>query len=282
MLPMIGSRPTASSQSRNQFGPEERDFEMATSTTPTTPTPTRVEDVALGRFHRPEVGASFPGLVLIHDVWGLSDHSLALAKDFAAEGFGVLEIDLYRALDSGPPTEDPGAFIRSLSDPAVLADLELGAAWLAGQPVCHDRKIGVVGVCMGGTYALLAASLSDRFSAAAPFYGILSYETGMLAGPTGRDWQKKPHSPIELGGRLRMPLRASFGCEDEFVPGSDVDLLEAALATSGTRYTLDRYTGAGHAFLNRTREAAYRAEASEKAWARVIPFLQRELQAELS
>ncbi len=237
---------------------------------------TRVEDGVLGRFHRPQAGDSFPGLVLIHDVWGLSDHSLALAKDLAAEGFCVLEIDLYRELD-GPPVEDPGAFIRSLSDPEIVADLELGADWLTDQPACRDRKIGVVGVCMGGTFTLLAAALSDRFSAAAPFYGILSYETGMLAEPAGRDWQKKPHSPIELGGRLRMPLRASFGCDDEFVPGADVDLLEAALATSGARFTIDRYEGAGHAFLNRTRQPAYRAEASERAWARVIPFLQAEL-----
>jgi len=237
---------------------------------------TRFEDGVLGRFHRPEAGDSFPGLVLIHDVWGLSDHSQALATDFAAEGFCVLEIDLYRELD-GPPTEDPGAFIRSLSDPKVISDLESGADWLMDQASCRDRKIGVVGVCMGGTFSLLAASLSDRFSAAAAFYGILSYEAGMLAEPAGRNWQKKPHSPIELGSRLRMPLRASFGCDDEFVPDADVDLLEAALATSGERYTIDRYAGAGHAFLNRTREAAYRAEASQKAWTRVIPFLQAEL-----
>jgi carboxymethylenebutenolidase len=239
-------------------------------------TGTSLEDVVLGRFHQPEEGDSFPGLVLIHDVWGLSDHSLALATDLSAEGFCVLEIDLYREL-GGPPTGDPGAFIRSLSDPEVISDLELGADWLADQPACCDRKIGVVGVCMGGTFALLAASLSDRFSAAAPFYGILSYETGMLSEPAGRDWRKKPHSPIELGGRLRMPLRASFGCDDEFVPGTDVDLLEVALATSGARYTIDRYEGAGHAFLNRTRESAYQAETSEIAWARVIPFLQAEL-----
>jgi carboxymethylenebutenolidase len=238
----------------------------------------RVDDVGLGRFHRPDPDeeGSYPGLVLIHDVWGLSPHSRALGEDFAAEGFGVLEINLYRALD-GPPTEDPGAFIRSLSDPDVLSDLELGADWLANQPICHDRKIGVVGVCMGGTFAFLAASQSDRFSAAAPFYGILSYESGMLAEPSGRNHERKPHSPIESGGRLRMPLRASFGCDDEFVPSADVDALEAALATSGMAFTIDRYNGAGHAFLNKTRPPAFRAEASEQAWARVIAFFQAEL-----
>lgn len=234
------------------------------------------ENVTLGRAHRPRSGGSFPGLVLIHDVWGLSEHSRQLATDLAAEGFSVLEIDLYRD-GAGPPTEDPGAFIRSLSDLSVLADLEAGAKWLMSQPSGRDRKVGVVGVCMGGTFALLAAATSDHFSAAAPFYGILSYETGMLAEPTGRDRDKKPHSPLEIADRSRMPLRASFGLEDEFVPNQDVDLLEVALAKSGQRFTIDRYARAGHAFLNRTREPAYRAEASETAWARVIPFLREEL-----
>ena len=239
--------------------------------------PIVTEEAAPGRFHRPQTGESFPGLVLIHDVWGLTDHSLSLARDLASEAFAVLEIDLYG--DRGGPSigENPGAFIRSLPDPRVLSDLDAGADWLAERSVCRGRKIGVVGVCMGGTFSLLAACLSDRFSAAAPFYGILSYETGMLGAPEGRDRQKKPHSPIEVADRLRMPLRASFGVEDEFVPGSDVDALEAALAKSGERFAVDRYEGAGHAFLNRTREEAYRADASEKAWARVIPFLHAEL-----
>ena len=238
--------------------------------------PIQSEEVDPGRFHHPERAGSLPGLVFVHDVWGLGPHSFDLSRDLASEGFAVLEVDLYRDL-AGPPTGHPGAFIRSLSDPRVLSDLEAGAEWLAGQSICRGRKIGIVGVCMGGTYALLAACLSDRFSAAAPFYGILSYETGMLADPEGRDREKKPHSPIEVAGRLRVPLRASFGLEDEFVPVSDVDALEAALAGAGPRFFVDRHAGAGHAFLNKTRPDAYRREASEQAWKRVIPFLHAEL-----
>ncbi len=82
---------------------------------------------------------------------------------------------------AGPTTDDPGAFLRSISEPSVLSDLDLGADWLTSQSWGHKRKVGVVGVCMGGTFTLLAASTSDRFSAAAPFYGILSYDRGMLA-----------------------------------------------------------------------------------------------------
>lgn len=238
--------------------------------------PTRFEDGPLGRFHRPEAGDSYPALVLVHDVWGPSEHSLALAKDLAAEGFGVLEIDLYRERGDFE-IDDPGTQIRSLSDPEILRDLERGADWITARPDCEGRKCGVLGVCMGGTYTLLAACLSDRFAAAAPFYGMLSYEHGMLLGPTGRDHEKKPLSPIEAAARLRTPLLASFGREDAFVPEADVDALEAALGRSGTAFEIDRYAGAGHAFLNRTRPDAYREDASRRAWARVIPFLHREL-----
>jgi carboxymethylenebutenolidase len=234
--------------------------------------------VALGRFHRPDAGDSFPGLVLVHDVWGLSDHSRALASELAAAGFGVLEIDLYRER-GGAPSEDPGGFIRSLSDSAILADLDRGADWLASQKCCRARKLGVVGVCMGGTFTILAACQSDRFSAAAPFYGILSYDAGLLASPEGRDREKKPRSPIEAAPSLRMPILASFGEEDEFVPRRDVDALEAGLVPSHQRVVVDRYPGAGHAFLNRTRAQAYRPEAAARAWERVTAFLHAELDA---
>jgi carboxymethylenebutenolidase len=243
--------------------------------------PTRSQEVELGRFHEPgdEAGASLPALVAIHDVWGPSEHSRALAADLAAEGFGVLEIDLYRALGE-VEIDDPGRFIRGLSDAEVLADLEAGARWLGQQPRCRGRKVGIVGVCMGGTFTLLAACLCEGFAAAAPFYGILSYEHGMLHDPEGRDRKKKPHSPLEVAERLRVPLLASFGEEDGFVPLDDVAELESALARSGQSFAVDRYAGAGHAFLNRTREEAYRPEASAAAWARIVPFLRGALDAE--
>jgi len=235
-------------------------------------------EVNLGGFHEPsgEAGSSIPGLVLIHDVWGRTEHSRALAGDLAAEGFCVLEIDLYRELR---PVEidDPGRFSRGLSGRRVMADLEAGAEWLGEQPRCRLRKVGVVGVCMGGSFALLAACLSNRFAAAAPFYGILSYDHGMLFDPEGRDLEKKPHAPLEVADRLGMPLLASFGSEDPLVSLEDVDALESALAGSGQEFRVDRYEGAGHAFLNRTREEAYHPEASAAAWSRLVPFLRGSL-----
>mgnify|MGYP005839952131 CR=1 FL=1 len=239
---------------------------------------TSSREVALGALHEPDAGAgaSLPGVVLVHDVWGRSAHSHALASELAAAGFVVLEIDLYREL--GPvEIDDPGRFIRGLSDPQVLADLDAGGRWLEQQERSRGRKVGVVGVCMGGSYALLAACLSEVFSAAAPFYAILSYDHGMLADPTGRDLTRKPHAPLEVAERLRMPLLAAFGAEDPIVPQADVDALEVALERSGTRFRIDRHAGAGHAFLNHTRPDAYRPEAAAEAWPRLVSFFRETL-----
>ena len=234
---------------------------------------TTSEDVGMGRFHRPAEGDGLPGLVLVHDVWGLSEHSRALATDWAREGFGVLEIDLYRRHDR-VEIEDVGAWIRGLSDPEIVADLEAGAHWLAQESVaCRGQSVGITGVCMGGLYTLLAACQSDRFAAAAPFYGMLSYDEGLLAADEGRDRERKPVSPIEASEALRCPTIASFGREDGFVPETDVDALAAGFARSGTRFEIDRYEGAGHAFLNRTRPEAYSETASATAWSRVVPFM---------
>ncbi len=237
---------------------------------------TSEREIAFGRLHQPVGVDSCPGVVLVHDVWGKSEHSRALGRLLANAGFAAVEIDLYRAL-ANPRVEDAGERIRSLHDGDVLADLDAAAAWLADEAICRGRRIGVMGVCMGGTYSLLAACGSRRFSASAPFYGVLSYDRGMFIGPEGRDRVRKPASPIELAPRLCMPLLASFGCEDGFVPESDVDLLEAGLAQSGSSYRVDRYAGAGHAFLNETRPEAYRPELAALALARSVDFLHAKL-----
>ena len=237
------------------------------------PRETKSEVAPFGRFHRPSDAEVLPGLVLVHDVWGPSEHSHDLAIDWAREGFGVLEIDLYRALGD-VAIEDVGAWIRRLSDPDVIADLEAAADWLSNDSAsCRGRRVGITGVCMGGMFTLLAACHSERFAAAAPFYGMLSYEEGLLADESGRDPLRKPASPIECAERLRCPTRASFGREDGFIPDAHVDALEAAFTRSGQYFEVDRYEGAGHAFLNRTRAEAYREQASTAAWARVVPFL---------
>jgi len=234
----------------------------------------KTDDVELGFLATPDTGAS-PGVVMIHDVWGLSAHTRDLATRLAGEGFAVLAIDLYRR-EAGPKIEDPGAWMRALSDPQVLADLGAAARDLAAHPETNGR-VGVVGFCMGGMYALMACCADLGFAAGVPFYGLLSHAHGILHAPVGLDPVRKPREPLAMAGELRCPLLAFFGEDDAFVPLDDVRALERALRHAPAESEIAIVAGAGHAFMNDTRPDAYRPEAAAAAWRRMVDFLRERL-----
>ncbi len=235
----------------------------------------QTRDVELGHLVQPDTGPN-PGVVMIHDVWGLSDHTRDMAGRLAAEGFAVLALDLYRR-EAEVAIQDPGAWMRALSDPQILADVQAGVEFLVRDPACSDRRVGVTGFCMGGSYALMAACCVRGLSAAVPFYGLLSHEHGLLHAEGGLDPALKPRSPLDCAPDLRCPLLAFFGDQDEFVPLDDVRELERRLSKTSEPAEVVIFEGAGHAFMNDTRPAAFRPEAARHAWSRMLEFLGRQL-----
>ena len=224
-------------------------------------------------------GAAQPGVVVIHDVWGLSDHYRDLARRLAADGFAALAVDLYRRTPE-PKISDPGAWIRALSDPQVLADVQAGVDALAAHASVAGRRVGVAGFCMGGTYTIHAAASCRGVSAAVPFYGMLSHEHGLLAAPPGEafDPARKPRSPLDAAGAVRCPLLGCFGADDPYVPADDVRRFDELLDASGQPHEVILYAGAGHAFVNDTRAEMYRPDAARDAWSRMLAFLRRHLE----
>jgi len=209
-----------------------------------------------------------PGVVVIPDVWGLSDHTRDIAGRLAGEGFAALALDVYRKTGR-PSLDDPAAalaWIRELSDPLVLETVQEGIDALAAHAAVAGRKVGAIGFCMGGQYAWLAACTCRGLSAVAPCYGMLRYAPGL-------DPTKKPRSPLDAVAELRCPALGLYGEEDAIIPNADVDELEVRLAQQRQPFEIVRYAGAGHAFLNDTRPALYRPEAAADAWRRLVAFL---------
>ncbi|MGI9592599.1 MAG: dienelactone hydrolase family protein [Myxococcota bacterium] len=233
------------------------------------------EDVELGYLAYASDGP-LPGVVMIHDVWGLSEHPRDLARRLAGEGFSVLAVDLYRR-EAEVKIEDPGAWMRALSDPQVLSDVQAAQEFLAQHPSAAKRRIGVTGFCMGGSYAILAAASCTGLSASVAFYGLLSHEHGLLHGESGPDPALKPRQPLDAVADLSCPLQAVYGDQDEFVPMSDVEDLKKRLVEAPQHGEVKLYAGCGHAFLNDTREAAYRAQQAEDAWIEMVAFFRQHL-----
>jgi carboxymethylenebutenolidase len=226
----------------------------------------------------PDLGPH-PGVLMIHDVWGLKDHTRDMATRLAREGFHVLAIDLYRDF-ANKEIEEPGPWIRGLSDPEILADIRAGVSFLSAHPSSAGLRTGVLGFCMGGMYAVLAGcDPAGTASAVVPFYGLLSHTGGLLEQDGGLDPANKPVEPIEAGRNLQCPMLAFFGEDDPYVSMADIDRLEATTGVSGQSAECVRYAGAGHAFMNDTYPDAYRAGAAKDAWGKTHAFLRRVLSA---
>jgi carboxymethylenebutenolidase len=218
----------------------------------------------------PRGGAALPGLVIVPDVRGLTDHYRDVARRFAAEGFFALAVDLYSR--EGPPDlpdmQSVFAWIRALPDPRVVSDLGAAVRYLAGRAEVRADRVGITGFCMGGQYTIMAACSVPGLAAAVSWYGMLRYD---------EHDERKPVSPLELAPKLACPYLGLFGAEDAIIPQADVDELRAILTREGKTFEIKSYAGAGHAFFNDTRPDAYRPDAAADAFPRAVKFLHAHL-----
>ena len=213
----------------------------------------------------PAEGGPFPGLVLIHDVRGVSEHCRDVTRRFAAQGFFTYAVDLY-AREGTPDLPDMEAVARwigALPDRRILADIEGAVEFLAAHGDVRADAIGITGFCMGGQYTMMAACTVPRLAACVSWYGMLRY---------AEINETKPASPLQLAPRLVCPYLGLFGEEDALIPRVDVDELRSILTREGKTFVITTYPGAGHAFFNDTRPDAYRSETAADAWSRAIEF----------
>ena len=230
-------------------------------------------DTIAGELALPETSAPVPGVVIVHDVWGLSDVYRRVAKRLASAGFAALAVDLYaRGEQPGSPADMPAVmrFMHALPDRRVLADLQAAVDWLRARPEVRGRAVGLTGFCMGGKYAFLAASHCRDLAAVVPWYG-------MLRAPS-LDAENPEHA-LDALERARCPVLALFGAEDALIPQSDVDELRRRALARGLPIEIVVYPGAGHAFANESRPDVYREAAANDGWRRALEFLAKHLGA---
>ncbi len=218
-----------------------------------------VDGVTLnGYLAEPEEEGTYPGILLIHEWWGLNEGITTLADALATEGYVVLAVDAYR----GEVTSQiPRAIILRTTTPQeqIFADVDAGFAYLQSLPNVNTEKLASMGFCFGGGESLqLGMRKSEDLALTIMYYGSVVTDLDSLRPLTESD------------GALGI-----FGEEDQQIFVEDVLEFEAAMNTLNIENEVTIYEGVGHAFLN--EENYDESDAAGEAWLQTLAFLEREL-----
>jgi carboxymethylenebutenolidase len=204
-------------------------------------------------------------IVLMHERYGLVQHTRELAVRFARDGFVCIAPDFFykhpdqAALHRGDVGYD-------MTDPESAGYLEAAIAELAALPQVDQSKLAIMGVCQTGRHPLVLAA-QRPIAAALIWYGAASK----------REWQVSERYPTpldEMIARVACPVLGIFGEADHVISLDDVRRLRDCLDRHDKSYRIKVYAGAPHGWLNETMPGRYRRAQAEAGWALQLAFLE--------
>jgi carboxymethylenebutenolidase len=199
---------------------------------------------------RPAGDGPFPGIVVIHEIDGLNDHIRDVAARFARQGYVALAVDLLAGRNRAAcMARFIGQLVSRSPNNSSVSELKAALTHLAAQPGVDPSRLGAVGFCMGGSFAVLWACTDNRLKAIAPFYA------------------QNPR-PLEAARRM-CPVVGSYP-EKDFTARLG-RTLDAALVRYAIPHDIKIYPGARHSFFN-DQGKRHDPAASADAWARVTAF----------
>lgn len=210
---------------------------------------------ATGYFAHPKGEGVYPGVVMIHEWWGLNDNIKDMARTLAGEGYQVLAVDLYHGEVAGDASR-ARELVGGLNQDEATKNLRAAAAFLRAH---HAPKVASLGWCFGGGQSLQLALSGEPLDATVIYYGQLVDDQNRLAS------------------QIHWPVLGIFGDKDTSIPVDKVRAFESALDTSRIKNEIHIYSGVGHAFANPSG-ANYAPDETKDAWEKTVVFLKNNLQ----
>jgi carboxymethylenebutenolidase len=213
------------------------------------------DETVQGVLYTPSGPGPFPALIVIHEFWGLNDWVKEQASKLADQGYEALAIDLYRGKVATNP-DVAHQLMRGLPEDRAKRDLHAAFEFLQSQPNVKKDRIGAIGWCMGGGYALDVALQEPTLAADVINYGHLATDPDALK-------------------KINAPILGLFGAQDQGIPPADVNKFAETLQKMGKKIDIKIYEDAGHAFENPDNKnpPGYRPDDAADAWKRTVAFL---------
>ena len=212
-----------------------------------------IEGVRLSGFLvQPVTPGKYPGIVMIHEWWGLNDQIKSMADITAREGYVVLAVDLFKG-NVATTIESAQSNIRNNPNNETIPRMRTAVKYLRNMTNVDGSKIASLGWCYGGGQSF-QLGVNEDLKATVIYYGQVSTDTSVLA-------------------KMKQPVIGFFGVEDTSIPVKNVREFERILKSQGTNVNITVYEGAGHGFANPTNTQAFRKEQAIDAWTKTLAFL---------
>jgi len=217
----------------------------------------------------PDDAKTYPGLIVVHEIFGLNEHIEDVSRRFAGQGLRVYAPDLF-AEASGLVADrnDLDAMRKvwtAIPDQQLIDDLKAVLALAQSSSEVRSDQIGAIGYCMGGAIAFMFACNAPELAWVADYYGRIYYPDTTAT---------KPKHPIDYCEGLNCPVLGIFSGIDELIPIPQIEEFTRRLTAHGKGVEVKIYEDAPHAFFNDTRPK-FHADAAKDAWVRTLDFIAR-------
>ena len=226
--------------------------------------------------YRPADDQRHPAVIVLSEVYGVDDHIKDVTRRFAAEGYFATAPDLFhragRNLTAPYAARFQGTarFREGMTNDGTVDDLNAVMAFLKSHPQADGEHVGIIGYCLGGRYAFLAACRVPGVGASVNLYGV-----GITTRPDSSDTGP---SIIDMAGDITCPILGLYGGRDPLISPDEVRQIEGTLKGLGKEVETHIYPDADHGFFcDDPERGVYNEAAAKDSWERTLRLFQRHL-----